>query len=66
MKSASFKSDFAILDVKTGRHALQKRIANSGPVRVLVEMTLDYQHGRDDGTSIEFSCTVNSVKEYAS
>lgn len=67
MKTAPFKSDFALLDVKTGRAALEKRLAKLGkPIRVQVEMTIDYPHGSDDGTSIEFSCTVLSVKEFAS
>jgi hypothetical protein len=65
MKIAPFTSDFAILDVKRGRAALEKRIAKHGKIRVLVEMTLDYPHGSDDGTSVEFSCSVLSVKEYA-
>jgi hypothetical protein len=63
MKPAPFKSDFAILDVKRGRAALEKRIAKTGKVRVRVDMTIDYAHGNDDGTSIEFACTVHSVSE---
>ena len=66
MHSATFKSDFAILDVKHGRAALEKRLAKLGkPIRVRVDMTINYPHGSDDGTSIEFSCTVLSVKEFA-
>lgn len=62
---APFKSDFAILDVKTGRAALEKRLAKRGkPLRVLVDMTIDYVHGSDDGVSQEFSCTVLTVKEF--
>lgn len=65
MDAAPFKSDFAILDVKAGRGALLKRLKKAGkPVHVRVDMTIDYDHGRDDGTSIEFSCTVLSVKEF--
>lgn len=65
MKPAPFKSNFALLDVKQGRTALGKRLINDGALRVLVEMTIDYPHGSDDGTSIEFCCTVLSVKEFA-
>lgn len=65
MKAAPFKSDFALLDVKTGRAALEKRLKKSGPIRVRVDMTIEYAHGSDDGTSIEFSSTVHSVKEFA-
>lgn len=65
MKTAPFKSDFALLDVKNGRNALVKRVTKSGPIRVRVDMTIDYQWGGDDGTSIEFAGTVHSVEEYA-
>lgn len=65
MTRAIFKSDFAILDVKQGRTRLARRLALDGCVRVCVEMSIDYPHGRDDGTSVEFSCTVLSVKEFA-
>ena len=64
MKAASFTSDFALLDVKVGRSALAKRV-KSGPIRIRVDMTIDYVHGADDGTSQEFSCSVFSVKEFA-
>lgn len=64
MKLAPFKSDFALLDVKQGRAALEKRIKKSGPVRVRVDMTVNYSAGGDDGTSIEFACDVHSVKEF--
>lgn len=63
MRIAPFTSDFAILDVKRGRAALEKRL-KCGPLRVRVEMAIDRPHGSDDGTSQEFSCTVLSVKEY--
>jgi hypothetical protein len=64
MKTAPFKSDFAILDVKTGRAALAKRL-KSGPIKVRIDMFIDYAHGNDDGVSQEFSCTTLSVKEFA-
>ena len=65
MKTAPFKSDFAILDVKHGRAALAKRVVKSGPIRVRVDMTIDYVQGSDDGVSQEFSCTILSIKEFA-
>lgn len=64
MKPAPFKSDFALLDVKTGRAALERRLKKSGPIPVRVYATIDYAHGSDDGTSIEFTCTVKSVEEF--
>jgi hypothetical protein len=64
MKTAPFKSDFAILDVKQGRAALERRVQKHGPIRVRVEMTINYTWGNDDGISTEFSCTTISVKEY--
>ena len=64
MKPAPFKSTFAILDVKSGRSALDKRLAKSGPIKVRVDMMIDYVSGNDDGVSQEFSCTVLSVKEF--
>lgn len=64
MQTAPFKSDFAILDVKAGRKALAKRIARGEKARVLIDMVIDCQHGNDDGVSIEFSGTVQSVKLY--
>lgn len=64
MKPAAFKSEFALLDVKTGRNALVKRL-QKGPVKVRVDMLIGYAAGHDDGTSIEFSCHVLSVKEMA-
>lgn len=64
MQTAPFKSSFAIVDVKGGRAALARRIQR-GPVRVRIDILLDNQHSRDDGTSIEFSGEVVSVKEFA-
>ncbi len=65
MQPAFFKSEFAILDVKDGRHELERKInLRGGSVHVLVEMMIDRVHSRDDGTSREFSCSVTSVKEY--
>lgn len=65
MQTAPFKSDFAILDVKEGRRGLAAQINAGFKQRVLIEMEIDTQHSADDGTSIEFSGSVKSVKLYA-
>lgn len=64
MKDATFKSSFAVLDVKSGRKALAARIAAGEKVRVRIDMVLDTQHSGDDGTSIEFTGHVSSVKQF--
>lgn len=65
MKTAPFKSDFAILDVKNGRAALSRRLLAGEKVDVWIKATLQNHPGaigRDDGVSIEFSADVHSVK----
>lgn len=66
----SFKSDFAILDVKAGRAKLAKHFAKRprlGPcpkemrVPVVIRGYIDDIHGSDDGVSREFTVTVTSV-----
>jgi hypothetical protein len=59
-----FKSDFMLLDVKHGRHALARTIAAGGKVDVWIKATIEGPGGvgRDDGTSIEFAATVHSIK----
>lgn len=64
MQDAPFKSNFAILDVKKGRAALAKKIAAGGKVRVRIDMEINAQWGDDDGTSIEFSGDVLSIKQF--
>lgn len=64
MKDASFTSRFAVLDVRSGRSALAKRIAAGETVRVRVDLVLNYQHSNDDGISAEFSGRVESVKQF--
>lgn len=65
------KADFAILDVKAGRGALNKhfakrpRLGECPPnMRVPVTITgyIDGVHSGDDGVSREFSVVVQSVK----
>lgn len=63
--SATFKSDFAILDVKQGRAALTRRVEAGNKVRVLIEAVIDTVYGNDDGVSREFNCIVTSIKEVA-
>lgn len=64
MQDATFKSKFAVLDVEKGREALAKRVAAGEKVRVRIDVVLDTENSRDDGTSIEFSGGVQSVKEF--
>ena len=70
----NLKSDFAILDVKTGRKKLSKFIKKNATSdhpdtllhekRIPVTITgyIAAQWGGDDGTSIEFALDVESVK----
>lgn len=67
----NIKSDFAILDVKTGRKALAKHFKDRprlGPcpkamrIPVTIRGYIDCQWGSDDGTSIEFGLTVDAIK----
>ena len=64
MKPAPFTSDFMLLDVKKGRDALYNRVLAGEKVTVWIKATIaDIRGvGRDDGTSIEFSAEVHSVK----
>lgn len=64
MKDAPFKSTFALLDVKQGRHALAKKIEAGERVRVLVDLEINTKWSQDDGISIEFSGDVLSIKQF--
>lgn len=59
-----FKSDFMLLDVKRGRHALARKIEAGEKVTVWIKATIEGAAGvgGDDGTSIEFAATVHNVK----
>lgn len=60
------KSDFAIIDIKTGRSAIKKRLSKGEKVvlDLRVELYNDWRSwGNDDGESIEFSGEVISAKE---
>jgi hypothetical protein len=58
-------SDFAILDVKDGRHELAKRIRAGEKFTVTFDLTLDTVHSKDDGVSIEFSGSVGRLSIYS-
>lgn len=63
----SFKSEFAILDVKRGRKSLLKEIqrrkrTGDAQIEVLIRGTLQGPWGSDDGVSIEFQVDVEEVE----
>lgn len=62
MKFPRIKSDFALLDVKMGRFALRRYLKENGPQTVTVTMSILYDAGNNDGTSIEFAADVLEVK----
>lgn len=58
-------SDFALLDVKRGRHALLKRVEDGDTrIPVTIEGFIYRNWGGDDGTSIEFEVDVTKVTEH--
>lgn len=67
----AIKSNFAILDVKSGRKSLKKLFYKTDsfgqvlPVRIPVTIKgyIDGVWGDDDGISQEFSVSVQSVKQ---
>lgn len=63
-------SDFAVLDVKAGRHELAehfKDLPTTGPcpealrIPVVIRGYIDGRWSKDDGTSIEFSVQVDRL-----
>lgn len=58
-----FKSDFALLDVKQGRAALEKRVRAGEKIMIRVDMEINSVWSDDDGISREFSCEVKAVKQ---
>ena len=62
-KPASFKSNFAILDVTSGRATLMARLNRGEEVLVRVDLEIVAINSRDDGVSREFSCNVRSMKQ---
>lgn len=57
-------SDFAILDVKKGRKALDQMLLMEPSVRfkLTIEAEVDYVWGGDDGISQEFALKVTSLR----
>jgi hypothetical protein len=60
-----FRSGHVLVDVTTGRAELRQRIKAGEKVRILIVANIEgsWGVGRDDGTSIEFSATVESIRE---
>src|SRR3546814_4043200 len=57
------ESDYLLLDVKKGRHALARFLERGhGPVKIMIEAEIEYSYAHDDGTSIEFVCKVNRLE----
>lgn len=59
----SFKSDFALLDVKKGRGALVKRIKAGEKILLRIDIEIFNIWGSDDGISQEFCCEVKGMKQ---
>lgn len=64
-----YKSDFALLDVKSGRATLAKLFAVNGypeKVEVRIPVTIKgfitHRHSGDDGVSIEYGVEVSDLK----
>ena len=59
----TIKSKFALLDVTTSRHRLQRCLTKgAAPIPVTIKGVIMEQTGNDDGTSIEFGVDVASVE----
>ena len=54
-----------MIDVTAGRAELKKRIKAGEKVRVMIVADIEgsWGVGRDDGTSIEFSAVVETIRE---
>lgn len=55
------KSNFALLDVKSGRKKLAQKVGNGARIPVTITGFITHQFGNDDGTSIEFTVKVTDV-----
>ncbi len=60
-QNIEIKSDFAILDVKSGRKKLLNLLQQQKRVTVTIMATVDIPWGQDDGISQEFIIRVNSI-----
>lgn len=63
------KSNFAILDVESGRKQLAKRmppgsqsLSKDKRIPVVIRGFISHRHSGDDGTSIEFGVDVTAVE----
>ncbi len=60
------KSDFALLDVKTGRAALNRQCGKDHNMKervpVIIRGYITHRHGNSDGISQEFGVEVTSVE----
>lgn len=54
-------SNFAIIDVEGGRHALKRQIESGSDIQVTLKGRIDAVFGADDGTSREFTIIVDSA-----
>lgn len=61
LKQPQIRSDFAILDVKAGRHDLKSMVEAGLKFPVVIYGTIDTVHSHDDGVSVEFSLDVHKV-----
>src|ERR1035437_7281970 len=60
-KSPIISSDFAVLDVKRGRHRLLRTVQGGAAVPVKIEGVIDGVWGSDDGISNEFSLRITKI-----
>lgn len=61
----TIKSDFAIVDIKTGRNQLKRTLEGGATVPVIIEGVIDTIHSNDDGISREFSLRVTKLTTQA-
>lgn len=68
--NVKYKSDFVLLDVKSGRRSLAKmfglngypEVCGSVRIPVTIKGYITHRHGGDDGVSIEYGVEVESLK----
>lgn len=68
--NVKYKSDFVLLDIKSGRASLAKLFGGNGypeagkEVRIPVTINgfITHRHGNDDGVSIEYGVEVETLK----
>ena len=62
LKPPRIKSSYAIVDVTSGRLALQRFLKSHAGVPVIIRGVLTDPFGGDDGVSIEFNMDVQSIQ----